>query len=139
MLYAPRGARLVAGELGFEPRLTESEVHCVTLFCLGFFTKWRLTQPLQIKSLRAIYKIRAPTARPILPSALWFAWSRRAVSHCPVAAVGHDDGAGDIGRQIRGEEDRRTDHVLRLAGAAERRALYRKPRNVGIVGASSVR
>lgn len=58
-----------------------------------------------------------------------------ALSHRPVPAVGHDDGAGDVGRQIRGEEDRRPDHVLRLAGAAERRSLHRKPRNVGIVAA----
>src|ERR1700681_3289046 len=37
-----------------------------------------------------------------------------------VAAIGHDDRAGHIGRKVGGEDDRRADDVVGLAGAAER-------------------
>jgi hypothetical protein len=42
---------------------------------------------------------------------------RRAALHNTIAAVGHDDSASDIGSQIRGEEDCRSNDVLRLASA----------------------
>jgi len=45
------------------------------------------------------------------------AWHARG-SDRPVAAIGHDDGAGDIGRKVGGEEDRRADDVFGLAGVS---------------------
>src|SRR6516225_6837279 len=46
----------LAGELGFEPRLTESESAIHLLFLLAFFTKCALTLPFLIKRLGPIYK-----------------------------------------------------------------------------------
>jgi hypothetical protein len=48
-------------------------------------------------------------------------WDNSAISspalHSTIAAVGHYDGASDVGRQIRGEEDCRTNDVLRPAAS----------------------
>src|SRR5689334_11910587 len=41
------------------------------------------------------------------------------LSQRPVAAVGHDDRTGDVGRKIGSEKNRWSRDVLRLAGAAE--------------------
>src|SRR4051812_2240238 len=56
-------------------------------------------------------------------------------SHRAVAAVRHHDRAGDVTRQIGGEEDRGADDVLRLARAAERRVLHEQSHRLRIVGA----
>src|SRR5262245_7690725 len=52
-----------------------------------------------------------------------------------VAAISHDDRAGDVGREVGGEEDRRPDDVLGLSGAAERRVIQEDLHQLGIVGA----
>src|SRR3954468_24043066 len=47
----------------------------------------------------------------------------RRSSNRTVAPVRHHDRTGHIGREIGGEEDRRTDDILRLPGAPERRVI----------------
>src|SRR5689334_18712254 len=53
----------------------------------------------------------------------------------PVSTIGHDDRAGDVGGEIGGEEDRGSDDILRLAGAAERSVVHEDLHELRIVGA----
>src|SRR5258708_6340615 len=52
-----------------------------------------------------------------------------------VAAISHDDRAGDVGREVGGKEDRRSDDVLGLSSSAERRVVYEDLHELGVVGA----
>jgi hypothetical protein len=53
----------------------------------------------------------------------------------PLAAISHDDRAGDVGREVGGKEDRWPNDVLGLSSAAERRVVHEDPHELGVVGA----
>src|SRR5262249_58043600 len=59
---------------------------------------------------------------------------RVTTSYRPVAAIRHHNRAGDIGRQIGGEEDRGADDVFRFAGTAERGVVEEYLHQLRIVG-----
>src|SRR2546430_9117788 len=73
---------------------------------------------------------------PLAPSTAAVGTSVKApISNRAVAAISHDDRAGDVGREIAGKEDRRPDDVLWLPGAAERRVVQEDAHELGVVGA----
>src|SRR5438132_13850109 len=75
---------------------------------------------------------------PLVPSNAAVGTSVKAcapISNRAVAAISHDDRAGDVGREVAGKEDRWPDDVLGLPGAAERRVVQEDAHELGVVGA----